>query len=351
MMGAASGEGLSAAARLLQRERRIAAIESGQGLLLESGAPGECLACLHGPLLADSARVGLVIIPDDSHPLCRAARASALPVRAMVVTPHMSDAERRDLGIALQNHTVQLVFVTPERLTQPRFVQFIRGLALRFVALASCQRTQREAVDYLATYEVCRPLRELFPGVPLLGLSDSAMENPVRQGVAALLGIALEAPAAVAQPAALPTSSRPLVAESPLETIAPPQPAPRSSAPVATPVQARPAPAQPRPAVIPEHYREAFALFEKDTPVAEVAQCLTREEPWVWRALEAFIRHRGRTHPFPWVDKPTYMTVSMAAGQAETTNSRLINSVMRGAVDEREILVVLAALDNRNGTR
>ena len=86
MMGAASGDGLSAAARLLERERRIAAIESGQGLLLESSAPGECLACLHGPLLADPARVGLVIIPDDTHPLCRAARASALPVRAMVVT-------------------------------------------------------------------------------------------------------------------------------------------------------------------------------------------------------------------------------------------------------------------------
>ncbi len=82
MTGAASGEGLSAAARLLERERRIAAIESGQGLLLESSAPGECLACLHGPLLADPARVGLVIVPDDSHPLCRAARASAIGPRA-----------------------------------------------------------------------------------------------------------------------------------------------------------------------------------------------------------------------------------------------------------------------------
>ncbi len=341
MMGAASGEGLSAAARLLERERRIAAIESGQSLLLESSALGECLACLHGPLLADPARVGLVIIPDDTHPLCRAARASALPVRAMAVTPHMSDGERRDLGIALQNHTVQLVFVTPERLTQPRFVQFIRGLALRFVALASCQRMSRGAVDSLATYAACRSLRELFPGVPLLGLSDSAMENTVRQSVAEVLGIRLEHSSLAAPLAPAPPAPAPVV------TV--PSPAPEVSAPVAAPTVVRPAPVRSR--VVPDHYREAFALFGKDTPVAEVAQSLTREELWVWRALEAYIRHTGRTHPFPWVAKPTYMKVSMAVGQAETTNPRLIASVMRGAVDDREILVVLAALDNRNGAR
>lgn len=334
MMGAASGEGLSAASRLLERERRIAAIESGQSLLLESSAPGECLACLHGPLLADLARVGLVIVPDETHPLCRAARASALPVRALVVTPHMSDAERRDLGIALQNHTVQLVFVTPERLTQPRFVQFIRGLALRYVALASCQRISLGADDYLATYEVCRSLRELFPGVPLLGISDSAMESAVRQRVAEILGIALEDPSTEEPSAPVPPA--------PIVTMP-------SPAPVAAPTVLRPAPVRSR--VVPDHYREAFALFEKETPVAEVAQALKGEEPWVWRALEAYIRHTGRTHPFPWVAKPTYMKVSMAAGQAETTNPRLIASVMRGAVGEREILLVLAALDNRNGAR
>ncbi|MBL7647521.1 MAG: hypothetical protein JNK74_15150 [Candidatus Hydrogenedentes bacterium] len=329
MTGAASGEGLSAAARLLERERRIATIESGQGLLLESSAPGECLACLHGPLLADPARVGLVIVPDETHPLCRAARASALPVRALVVTPHMSDAERRDLGIALQNHTIQLVFVTPERLTQPRFVQFIRGLALRFVALASCQRICGEAPDYLIAYETCRVLSCLFPGVPLLGLADGAMDDVARQTVAGVLGIASE-------PRTVKVS-----VEAPLTPAAPP--------PTSTPRTVAQAPAPVRSSVVPEHYREAFALFEREVPVADVARDLSREEPWVWRALESYIRHSGRSHPFPWVTKPTYMKVSMAAGQAETTNPRLIASVMRGQVNEREVLVILAALDNRNG--
>jgi hypothetical protein len=337
MTGAASGEGLSAASRLLARERRIAAIESGQGLLLESSAPGECLACLHGPLLADPARVGLVIVPDETHPLCLAACSSALPVRALVVTPHMSDAERRDLGIALQNHTIQLVFVTPERLTQPRFVQFIRGLALRFVALASCQRIHAEAPDYLATYETCRALSGLFPEVPLLGLADGALDGSARQTVATVLGIPSEPRAAIASPEARPSP-------------VPPAPQGTVSSP-ATKAPSPPSPAPVRSRALPEHYREAFALFDQGVPIAEVALGLTREEAWVWRALESYIRHSGRTHPFPWVAKPTYMKVSMAAGQAETTNPRLIASVMRGVVDEREILLVLAALDNRNGTR
>jgi hypothetical protein len=108
-------------------------------------------------------------------------------------------------------------------------------------------------------------------------------------------------------------------------------------------------PAHPRSRIIPEQYQSAFVRFEQDLSVAEAAVALARDEAWVWQALAAFIRHTGRTHPFPWVSKPTYMTVSIAAGQAETTNPRLIASVIRGAVDEREIQVVLAALDNRNG--
>ncbi len=332
MTGVASGDGSSAAARLLERERRIAAIESGHGLLLESCAPGECLACLHGPLLTNPVRVGLVIVPQEGHSLCRAARASALPVRAIIVTPHMTDAERRDLGIALQNHTIQLVFVTPERLGQPRFVQFIRGLSLAYVAVASCQLLTQES----GPYEACWALRGLFPGVPVLAMADGALGENERH----LLQDAL----------AFPPALRERAAPSPVMEFA----APDEPAVLALPVarEAPPTPiiaAPPRNNVIPEQYQSAFVRFEQDLSVSEAAVALGRDEAWVWQALTAFIRHTGRTHPFPWVSKPAYMSVSMAAGQAETTNPRLIASVMGGAVDECEILVVLAALDNRNG--
>ena len=333
MMGAASGESLSAAARLMERDRRIAAIESGQGLLLESSAPGEYLAFLHGPLLANPARVGLVIVPDDRHPLCRAASASALPVRAMIVTPHMSDGERRDLGIALQNHTVQLLFVTPERLSQPRFVQFIRGLALRFVAVASCQRMACAAVDYLATYEACRSLRDLFPGVPLLGIPDSAMEVAVRQNVAEVLGIALEVEVTEVSPQVPTTSVPPATVPPPLIVV--PQPA------------TRPARDSHRPASIPDAVRAAFPLFEREATVAACMDACGRDAAWVYDALAIFIRQTGRTHPFPWVDKPTYLRVSMAAGQAESTDLRLIGSVLGNSVESGPLQMVLAALDNR----
>ena len=332
-----SRDGTSAAARLLAREKRIAAVEAGHDVLMEDATPGESLACLHGPLLADPARVGLVVVPDPTHGLCTAARASGLPVRAIVVTPDMSEGERRDLGIALQRHTVQLVFVTPERLGQPRFVQFICGLSLAYVAVASCQRLARER----GPYEACRSLRGLFPGVPLLGLVDSPLGNGERRLIEDALAFSpvskeMRAPSLVMEVAAPDVPVVPAVPAVPVVREVPP-----------TPI----VPVPPRSKVIPEQYQSAFVRFEQDLSVAEAAEALGRDEAWVWQALTAFIRHTGRTHPFPWVSKPTYMTVSMAAGQAETTNPRLIASVMRGAVDEREIQVVLAALDNRNGAR
>lgn len=314
--------GTSAAARLLEREKRIAALEAGKDVLLEGAAPGEGLACLHGPLLADSAWIGLVVVPGVDHALCSALRAPGLPVKALVVRPDSSEQDRRDLGIALQKRTVQLLLVTPERLAQPRFIQFVRGLSLAYVAVASCQRLL-EGQDYCAPYEACRTLRGLFPGVPLLGLADTVLDGGERLLITGALSLSQTQKPMAPAPAAAPAPSDP----------------PRPSSVPATP------PARPR--AVPEPHRAAFPLFEQEMSISEAAQALKREESWVWNALESFIRFTGRTHPFPWVSKPTYMTVSMAAGQAETTNARLIASVLRGQVEEGPILLVLAALENR----
>lgn len=330
----------SAAARLLEREKRIAALESGQDLLLEGAAPGECLACLHGPLRADSARVGLVVVPGGDHALCMASRAPGLPVSALVVRPDSSEQDRRDLGIALQKRTVQLLLVTPDRIGQPRFVQFVRGLSLAYVAVTSCERIL-EGPHYCAPYEACRTLRGLFPGVPLLGLADVALDARERLLIAGALGM----PPVVAAPAPM-VSYAPAT---PLPTVQAAPPLRETPAERPVPVEAVKAPVFPaRSRVIPESHRAAFPLFEKEMPIAEAAQQLGRELPWVWQALESFIRFTGRTHPFPWVSKPIYMTVSMAAGQTDTANPRLIVSVLRGQVEEGPILMVLAALENRN---
>lgn len=81
--------------------------------------------------------------------------------------------------------------------------------------------------------------------------------------------------------------------------------------------------------------------------MVDIAQRLGRDEAWVGRALAGYIRHTGRTHPFPWIEKPVYLAVSMLAGQAESTEPRLILSLLRGTVGEAQVLPVLAALDNR----
>lgn len=335
---------LSASARLLEREQRIAALEAGDDLLLEGATPGECLACLHGPLLGDSVRVGLVVVPDLGHVLCRAARATGLPIRVILVTPDMSESERRDLGIALQNHTVQLVFVTPERLGQPRFVQFIRGLKLAYVAVASIERLLPEGDHYFPPYESCRALRGLFPRVPLAGMSDVTLAVSQRAFIAVAFGIAETRPAVTSESAkAVETDPSPSVQEARVAEV---------STPTAVPASPAPEPPLPRKPVekppVPERRTRVHELFEQELSVLEVMKALDRDEAWVYEALRAYIQQSGRTHPFPWVSKPVYLAVSLAAGQAETTNPRIVGSILGASLPLHEIVLVLTALDNRN---
>jgi hypothetical protein len=363
MNGPPPESGASPAARLLARERQISALEAGSDLLIEGEETRGQWGLISATLQYDPARLGLLFVPDVDHPLIAMARRPAdIPVA--VVTPDLSEAGRRDLGVALRNKTLQLLVVTLERLSQPRFIQFIRAQHPSFVAVASVQRLCAEHPEYAPACESLRALRALFPGVAVLALADEGLTRAERTAVCAALALQAadappEEPAPTANAPAAPKDTAPPAAPRP--EAARPQPAPAKprtepqGSETSTTPQRPPAPAAalrrtaPPAAPPPEGAATAFALFENNMPVPDVARELGRGEDWVYGALTAFIRHSGRTHPFPWIDKPVYLRVSMAAGQAESTNPRLIASVLGGQVPPRIIDVVLAALDNRRG--
>lgn len=347
----------SPAQRLLARERHIAALEAGEDRLVEEAAPREQYALIAAFVKAEPGRLALLFVPDPAHPAAALARDEGV-VAAMVVAPDMSEAARRDLGIALRSNAVQLLAVTPERLSQPRFIQFVRSQDPAMIAVASAQCLHVESAAYHAPYESLRALRALFPGVPVLAQADGPQPPPVHRAIADALGLRDSSALSGTPGGASSVPQVPAAPDSnPTGEPAPPQGAPNASEPAPSPAEEREAtptpaaaPARPaprRPAPVPEEFRAAFPRFDQEQGITEVASHLERDERWVYEALAAYIREHGRTHPFPWIDKPTYLNVAMAAGQSESINPRLVRSVLGDAVDPGAVAVVMAALENR----
>lgn len=343
------------AARLLARERIRAAVEAGRDALFEDSEVAAHVALLHDLLGSEVDRIGLLLAADLAGPLALCVREDGR-ISTILVTPDMSEAARRDLGAALRQKTVQLLAVTPDRLSQPRFIQFVRAQSLAFVAVGAAQRLLPDNAAYHAPYESLRALRALFPDTPVLALADTPLTSGQRRDLVSALGLKLDEAAAsepepALQPPARVTLPPPAAPEIPQPAPAPPADPPR---PVeATPhriepsTPARPTAPPPQAATVSDEMRAVFPLFDAEKTLAEVAQAASRPEAWVCEALAAYIAHTRRSHPFPWISKPDYLRVSMAAGQAETVDPRLIRSVLGREVDPGIIHVVLAALRNR----
>lgn len=275
------------------------------------GGAREAIRDLAGLVNRERKQIGLVVIPRADHPLVQVAREIIPKLEVKLVTPDMAEGDRRELGLALQEQRVHLLFVTPERLEQPKFVTYVGAQPLAYVALLPGERTDDEIVP---------GVQGAFPGVPVV---------VIRQAVAT----------------ASPESSAPAIAPSVQE----------KPAPVSVPLKAteavpaaRPAPPAPTLRANPA-FEPAFALLDREAPIEEVAQLHPDGAPWAWAALEHWLRVRRRAHPFPWIAKPEYLLVSVAAGKAESTNPRLLVSVLDGQVAPERVWVIAAALDNRNG--
>lgn len=275
------------------------------------GGAREAIRDLAGLVNRERKEIGLVVLPRADHPLVQVAREIIPELEVKLVTPDMAEADRRELGLALQEQRVHLLFVTPERLEQPKFVTYVGAQPLAYVALLPGERTDVETLP---------DIQGAFPGVPVVVIRPAV------------------APAS-------PESSAPAIAPTVQENPA------RESVPskvIAAAPAARPAPTAPTLRINPA-FEPAFALLDREAPLDEVATLHPDGAPWAWAALEHWLRIRRRAHPFPWVTKPEYLLVSVAAGKAESTNPRLLASVLDGQVAPERVRVIAAALDNRNG--
>ncbi len=110
-------------------------------------------------------------------------------VPAACVNSTLSVARRREIANQVTAGQLKLLYLAPERLNQPRTIEFLQSANLSFIAIDEAHCISQWGHDFRPDYRELASLRESFPGVGIHGFTATATEH-VRQDIANSLGLA-----------------------------------------------------------------------------------------------------------------------------------------------------------------
>ncbi len=163
-------------ARALAGESTLAVMPTGAGKSLTYQLPA---VMLEGTCVVISPLIALM------HDQLRSARANG--IRAATLTS--ADADWRETQDAFRAGELDLLYVAPERASQPAFREFLSNSSLCLFAIDEAHCISEWGHDFRPDYRMLRGLMDAFPIVPRLALTATA-DNQTRADVMAQLGIA-----------------------------------------------------------------------------------------------------------------------------------------------------------------
>lgn len=86
----------------------------------------------------------------------------------------LSTAEQNDIRKQLLDHQIKLLYVAPERLMQPEFLDFIQTLPINLFAIDEAHCISEWGHDFRPEYRKLSKLKLLFPKVPIIALTATA---------------------------------------------------------------------------------------------------------------------------------------------------------------------------------
>jgi ATP-dependent DNA helicase RecQ len=95
-------------------------------------------------------------------------------VNAAALNSALDPEEARDVRRALRAGELDLLYVAPERLTTPGFLEMIAGIDIALFAIDEAHCVSQWGHDFRPEYGSLGQLAELFPGVPRIALTATA---------------------------------------------------------------------------------------------------------------------------------------------------------------------------------
>ncbi len=162
--------------RILAGASTLAVMPTGAGKSLTYQLPA---VMLPGTCVVISPLIALM------HDQLRSARANG--IRAATLTS--ADADWRETQDAFRAGELDLLYVAPERASQPVFREFLSSAPLCLFAIDEAHCVSEWGHDFRPDYRMLRGLMDAFPQVPRLALTATA-DRQTRADVMAQLGIA-----------------------------------------------------------------------------------------------------------------------------------------------------------------
>ena len=158
------------------RGRQAAIIErvasGGDALVLMPTGGGKSL-CFQVPALL---RPGLTVVVSPLIALMddQVATLDELGVAAAALNSTLSGDQQRELATRLRQGEIKLLYLAPERLVQPRMLDFLQGLNVALFAIDEAHCVSQWGHDFRPEYLQLGQLAEVFPNVPRIALTATA---------------------------------------------------------------------------------------------------------------------------------------------------------------------------------